>query len=85
MDRCTINIDNDGGTPGPQGPPGAQGPPGPEGPPGPAGDNRQTVVTLDDDAEGHAAGWNPPGLPGPIGPIGIPVQIFRISTPIELE
>lgn len=34
------------------------GPPGPQGPPGPS---KITVVTLNDDADGHAAGWNPPG------------------------
>ncbi len=73
--RCTINIDddgNDGGTPGPQGPPGEQGPAGPQGPQGiqgpqgPPGDTHQTIVTLHDDAEGHAAGWNP-GAPRPPG------------------
>jgi hypothetical protein len=37
------------------------GPPGPQGPPGPPGPSKITVVTLNDDADGHAAGWNPPG------------------------
>jgi hypothetical protein len=41
---------------------------------GPPGDTRQTIVTLHDDAEGHAAGWNPPFNIFPI----------RIKVPLEL-
>ena len=54
----------------------------PPGSPGSAEDSRQTVVTLHDDEEGHAPGWDPPGLPGPGG---IPVQIFHILPPFKIE
>ena len=67
------------GPPGPQGPPGEQGPSGPQGPPGPqgpAGDTRQTIITLHDDAEGNAAGWNPPTETS---------DFFVIKTPVELK
>lgn len=52
-------------------PPGEQGPPGPQ---GPAGDTRQTIVTLHDDAEGHAAGWDP----------GPDVASWTIQAPVDL-
>src|ERR671918_1331600 len=56
-----------------------EGPPGPQGPPGsqgPAGDTRQTIITLHDDAEGNAAGWNPPTETS---------DFFVIKTPVELK
>jgi Collagen triple helix repeat (20 copies) len=47
------------GDKGETGPAGPEGPQGEQGPQGPPGDTHQTIVTLHDDAEGHAAGWNP--------------------------
>jgi len=45
-------------------------------PPGPEGPSQLTVVTLEDNAAGHAAGWNPPvnGL-----------QLYTIQSPVELR
>ena len=53
----------------------------PPGSPGSAEDSRQTVVTLHDDAEGHAAGWNPPGFGNMPGR---PAD-FNIKAPFKLE
>jgi len=78
----------DKGDPGKQGPPGEQGIPGEKGekgdpgPPreqGPPGDTHQTIVTLHDDAIGHAAGWNPPSQT----PVG--ANFFTIQAPIDLN
>jgi hypothetical protein len=44
---------------------------------GPPGDTHQTIVTLHDDAEGNAAGWNP-------GPRLVP-DTFLIKSPVELR
>lgn len=87
--RCTSDVpgpQGPQGEQGPAGPAGATGPVGPQGPPGPQGeqgeqgppgDTRQTIVTLQDDAEGNAAGWNPPST-------GIMSSIFVIKSPVEL-
>jgi hypothetical protein len=53
--------------------------PGPPGPQGPPGDTHQTIITLHDDANGHAAGWNPPSQT----PVG--VNLFTIQAPIDLN
>jgi hypothetical protein len=50
--------------------------------PGPPGDTRQTIVTLHDDVEGHAAGWDPSRDPVQGGPATI---TFQIQSQVDLE
>jgi Collagen triple helix repeat (20 copies) len=69
----------DKGDTGPQGPVGPSGPPGPQGEQGPEGPSRITVVTLEDDETGHAAGWNPLGISGSLS------EIYTIQSPVDLE
>lgn len=67
----------DTGEQGIQGPPGPQGPIGPQGSPGLSGPSSITVVALEDDDAGHAAGWNPPGDNG--------LQTYTIQSPVDIQ
>lgn len=72
--RCESDVPGPTGPPGPQGEQGPQGEIGPQGPKGdtgargsqgipgpqgPVGHSKISVVTLEDNATGNAAGWNP--------------------------
>ena len=82
----------DTGDPGPAGPAGPQvpqgetgatgatGTAGPQGEQGPQGEH--PIVTLHDDAEGNAAGWNPPGFDPEIGGYR---NDFTINSPFDLQ
>lgn len=74
--RCTSTVPGPQGPPGEKGEQGEQGPPGPQGeqgPPGPEGPSELTKVTLEDNEDGHTAGWNPPG------------ESYTIQSPIDLQ
>ena len=67
---------------GPLGPHGPQGPQGIQGEQGLPGVTGQTFVTLRDDAEGHAAGWNPRRDPVQGGPA---TTEFQIQSTVHLK